>query len=46
MAVVYAARHVEVGRRVALKLLASELNADPEFVARFRREGQLQASLR
>jgi hypothetical protein len=45
MAVVYAARHVEVGRRVALKLLAGELNADPEFVARFRREGQLQASL-
>jgi hypothetical protein len=45
MAVVYAARHVEVGRRVALKLLAGELAADPEFVARFRREGQLQASL-
>ncbi len=45
MAVVYAAQHVEVGRRVALKLLTGELAADPEFVARFRREGRLQASL-
>ncbi|MCW3066890.1 MAG: serine/threonine protein kinase, partial [Solirubrobacterales bacterium] len=45
MAVVYRARHVEVGRRVALKVLAGELGADPEFVARFRREGRLQAAL-
>jgi hypothetical protein len=45
MAIVYRARHVELGRRVALKLLAVELSSDPEFVARFRREGQLQASL-
>ena len=45
MATVYAARHIEHGRRVALKLLAEELSADPEFVARFRSEGRLQASL-
>lgn len=45
MAVVYGARHVEHGRRVALKLLSGDLSADPEFVARFRREGKLQASL-
>ncbi len=45
MADVYSARHVEHGRRVALKLLADRLSDDPEFVARFRREGRLQASL-
>ncbi len=45
MAVVYSARHIEHGRRVALKLLAEELGDDPEFVERFRREGRLQASL-
>ncbi len=45
MAVVYRARHVEHGREVALKTLGGELSSDPEFVARFRREGRLQASL-
>jgi hypothetical protein len=45
MAVVYRAEHVDVGRQVALKVLAGDLAADPEFVARFRREGRLQASL-
>jgi hypothetical protein len=45
MATVYAAREVEHGRRVALKLLADELGGDPEFVARFRREGRAQAAL-
>ena len=45
MAVVYSARHVPQGRRVALKLLAERLSGDPAFLARFRREGRLQASL-
>lgn len=45
MATVYSARHIEHGRRVALKVLAGELGEDPEFVERFRREGRLQASL-
>jgi hypothetical protein len=45
MGVVYRARHVELGREVALKLLSGELSSDPEFVARFQREGRLQASL-
>ena len=45
MGTVYSARHVEHGRQAALKLLASELSRDPDFVARFQREGRLQASL-
>jgi serine/threonine-protein kinase len=45
MAIVYSARHVEQGRRVALKLLAERLSDDPVFLARFQREGRLQASL-
>lgn len=45
MGVVYRARHVATGRDVALKVLADELRRDPEFVARFEREGRLQASL-
>ena len=45
MATVYSARHIEHGRRVALKVFAGELGDDPEFVERFRREGRLQASL-
>src|SRR4051794_29970134 len=45
MAVVYGARHVELGREVALKVLADDAGPAAEFVARFRREGRLQASL-
>jgi protein kinase-like protein len=45
MAVVYSARHVNVDRQVALKVLAEDLSSSPEFVDRFRREGRLQASL-
>jgi serine/threonine-protein kinase len=45
MAVVYRARNVEQGREVALKMLGGELSSDPEFAARFQREGRLQASL-
>lgn len=45
MAVVYEAEDLSVDRRVALKLLGGELSRDPEFVARFRREATVQASL-
>jgi len=45
MAIVYSARQVDHGRLVALKLLAERLSGDPVFVARFQREGRLQASL-
>jgi Protein kinase domain len=45
MATVYSAQHAEHGRRVALKVLSESLSEDPEFVARFQREGRVQASL-
>jgi serine/threonine-protein kinase len=45
MAVVYEAREETLGRSAAVKILATEPASDPEFVARFRREGRLQASL-
>ncbi len=45
MGVVYEAVQTSVNRRVALKVLRPELADDPEFVARFRREARLQASL-
>jgi hypothetical protein len=45
MAVVYRATQLSLNRIVALKLLAPELGEDPAFRERFRREGQLQASL-
>ena len=45
MAIVYEATHESLGRQVALKVLAAELGSDPEFIERFRREGQMQASL-
>jgi len=45
MGIVYTASHLHIDRRVALKVLSEELSESPEFVARFRREGRLQASL-
>jgi hypothetical protein len=45
MGTVYEATDVDMSRRVALKLLSAELASDPEFVARFRREGRVQAAL-
>ena len=45
MGVVYEAVQTSMKRRVALKVLRPELADDPEFVARFRREARLQASL-
>ena len=45
MAEVVLARDSALGRRVALKLLAPQLAADPVFVERFRREATAIASL-
>ena len=45
MGTVYLATHSRLERKVALKLIASELVDDPQFRARFLRESQLAASL-
>ena len=45
MAFVYEATDLSLGRHVALKVLAPELTADPEFRKRFLRESQFAASL-
>jgi len=45
MGVVYLARHPRLPRRVALKLLRTDLGSDPSFVARFQREADTVARL-
>jgi serine/threonine protein kinase/subtilisin-like proprotein convertase family protein len=45
MSVVYLAEDTRLGRRVAIKVLASELAADDAFRTRFVRESQLAAGL-
>lgn len=45
MSVVYLAEDTRLGRRVAIKLLATELAADDAFRTRFVRESQLAAGL-
>lgn len=42
---VYEATQLSLERTVAVKVLGRELSEDPDFVARFEREGRLQASL-
>lgn len=46
MGVVYLAVHPSLGRQMALKVMAKELAIDPDFVERFRREGEAAAKLR
>ena len=45
MGEVYCARDEQLGRQVAIKVLPDSLSADPERLARFRREAQVLASL-
>ncbi len=45
MAEVFAGHDLRLGRRVAVKLLRTDLARDPSFHARFRREAQASASL-
>lgn len=45
MADVYVGKDTRLGRKVAIKILKSELAYDPVFLARFRREAQASASL-
>ena len=45
MGVVYLATQPGLNRKVALKVLSSDLASDPEFVERFNREAELLAKL-
>ncbi|HLJ45115.1 MAG TPA: protein kinase [Bryobacteraceae bacterium] len=45
MGEVYRARDTQLGREVAVKVLASALGRDPEYMSRFEREAQVLASL-
>ena len=45
MGVVYEAEDLRLGRRVAIKFLPDELNADPEAVQRFLREARVVSNL-
>ena len=45
MGAVYKAHQISMDRTVALKILAAELSANPEFVERFRREARMSARL-
>jgi len=46
MGEVYLARDTQLGRNVALKVLPDLFAADPERLARFRREAQALASIK
>lgn len=45
MADVYAARHLSLGRDVAIKVLRSDYARDPDYISRFRREARAAAKL-
>lgn len=45
MGVVYLAEQPELGRRVAIKVIAPALASDPDYLQRFRRESRLAAAI-
>lgn len=45
MGTVYAAEHIRLGRRVAVKVLRPDLRQHPEVVERFKREAQICSTL-
>ena len=45
MGTVYEAEHIDLGRRVALKVLAAEHATSPDYAARFRREARALSRL-
>jgi serine/threonine-protein kinase len=45
MGVVYAAQHVVLGKRLAIKILKSDVSKDQEIIARFRQEAQSASAI-
>ncbi len=46
MGVVYKARHLKLGRQVAVKVISPSMGADPQAIGRFEREARVLATLR
>lgn len=44
--VVYLCEHPNLGRQLAVKVLGAQVSDEPDFLARFRREGETAAKLR